>query len=165
MGICFSIPTYRKIKMKQSILFFILLCQLHCGEKSPAKDQNIKNKPFAFEWLNLVQDTKIVGTLSWVKPPGVGMAHENILLLTFKRKEPLAKTLEVKELKIWPYMKIHGHGGARKTIITEIPAANPLELSYQISGFRFTMSGPWEIEVRAVIDGYNYALSMAVDVP
>ena len=153
--------------MKHFFIFFILLSQLHCGDKNPTKNQtpDTKNKPLAFEWLTLADDTKIVGNLSWVTQPGVGMAHENTLLLTLKRNKALAKPLEVKELKVWPYMKIHGHGGARKTIITEVPSADLSELSYHISGFRFTMSGPWEIEVRAVIDDNNYTLSMAVEVP
>jgi hypothetical protein len=62
-------------------------------------------------------------------------------------------------LKVELWMKIHGHG------------SDPVEIKhikanvFEISKLSFHMSGPWEINITAKVDGHEEKIEYKVEVP
>ena len=61
---------------------------------------------------------------------------------------------------IFPYMKVHGHGAPDEQITFTVEG-NRLK----ISKIAFTMSGPWELHVKATTNGQSEELEIPVVVP
>jgi hypothetical protein len=68
-------------------------------------------------------------------------------------------TFEVLDLR--PYMKIHGHGLPRAYLPRWSVAGNTV----RVTDLGFIMSGPWEINVRARVDGTLDDIEIPVEVP
>lgn len=61
---------------------------------------------------------------------------------------------------IFPYMKIHGHGAPDDQITFKIEGN-----TVTVSKIAFTMSGPWELHVKATVNGQSEELEIPVEVP
>lgn len=60
----------------------------------------------------------------------------------------------------YPYMKMHGHGAPSRQI-TRTLQANKLT----VDNIMFTMSGRWELRVKATVNGQSEELELPVVVP
>jgi hypothetical protein len=63
-------------------------------------------------------------------------------------------------LHVFPFMKVHGHGAPDEQIKMELNG-NQLK----VSKIAFTMSGPWELHLRATVNGQTEELEIPVAVP
>jgi len=79
-----------------------------------------------------------------------------ITLLTKDKKAP--KSVELIQVK--PWMKIHGHGSPSTPKVREIYAN-----VFEVSNIHFNMSGPWELQVSAIVDGVRDTVEVNVEVP
>lgn len=70
----------------------------------------------------------------------------------------LPTTLTVQD--IFPYMKVHGHGAPDDQIAFKIEGN-----TVTVSKIAFTMSGPWELHVKATVNGQSEELEIPVVVP
>lgn len=70
----------------------------------------------------------------------------------------LPTSLTVQE--IFPYMKVHGHGAPDDQITFKIEGN-----TVTVSKIAFTMSGPWELHVKATVNGQSEELEIPVVVP
>jgi hypothetical protein len=61
---------------------------------------------------------------------------------------------------VFPYMKVHGHGAPDEQITYTIEGNR-----IKVSKIAFTMSGPWEIHVKATSNGQSEELEIPVVVP
>jgi hypothetical protein len=62
--------------------------------------------------------------------------------------------------KVFPFMKVHGHGAPEEQIVTEV-VGNRIK----VSKISFIMSGPWELHVQATVNGQSGEVEIPVVVP
>ncbi|MFZ9520725.1 MAG: hypothetical protein ACO3A4_09625 [Silvanigrellaceae bacterium] len=62
--------------------------------------------------------------------------------------------------KVFPFMKVHGHGAPDEQIVTEV-VGNRIK----VSKISFIMSGPWELHVQATVNGQSGEVEIPVVVP
>lgn len=62
--------------------------------------------------------------------------------------------------KVFPFMKVHGHGAPDEQIVTEV-VGNRIK----VSKISFIMSGPWELHVQATVNGQSGEIEIPVVVP
>lgn len=62
--------------------------------------------------------------------------------------------------KVFPFMKVHGHGAPDEQIATEV-VANRIK----VSRISFIMSGIWELHVQATVNGQSGEVEIPVVVP
>jgi len=98
--------------------------------------------------------------VSWVKGPQTGdFSEARLVIYTTSGKVPKA----VEGVTVEPWMKIHGHGtgDAQPEVSVDKDQAN----IFHVTGIYFIMSGPWELNIEAVVDGAKDKLEFAVKVP
>ncbi|MBM3383238.1 MAG: hypothetical protein FJY29_12505 [Betaproteobacteria bacterium] len=61
---------------------------------------------------------------------------------------------------IFPYMKVHGHGAPDEQITFTIEGNK-----VSVNRIAFTMSGPWELHIKATVNGQSEELEIPVVVP
>lgn len=62
--------------------------------------------------------------------------------------------------KVFPYMKVHGHGAPDDQITSSIDGNK-----ISVSKIAFTMSGSWELHLKATVNGQTEELEIPVLVP
>ena len=98
--------------------------------------------------------------VEWIKGPETGEPGSNVVRLDFSTF--LMQGQELTEPRAGIYMKIHGHGGLDEGIRMVPEEGKPG--SWIISNFGFTMTGPWELNIEAQIDGMGKFWEIPVEV-
>ena len=62
--------------------------------------------------------------------------------------------------KVFPFMKVHGHGSPDEQILTEVSGNR-----VKVSKISFIMSGPWELHIQATVNGQSEEIEIPVVVP
>ena len=99
---------------------------------------------------------------SWSRGPQVtnGDSTRNDFQLEFALPKGQApKSFEV--ISLSPFMKIHGHGVPRAFLPKWAVSGSRVT----VSQLGFIMSGPWEVNVRARVDGQEDDIELSVEVP
>jgi hypothetical protein len=152
-------------KMRKALIFLTLFwfnpMIAACSENSSHKSAHSKNES--------VQNQEAKGRFfqakitSWGFGPEVsGDSIDTIKnTCTIEVTTPdgqLPTSLSVQD--IFPYMKVHGHGAPDDQITFTIEGNK-----ITVSKIAFTMSGPWELHVKATVNGQTEELEIPVVVP
>ena len=115
-----------------------------------SSSEAVAKKPAALEIEHVV---------SWIDGPYVGVKkhRSNHFRIQFQNKIDPSLKPEIENFDFWPFMKIHGHGAGGEVKINRLSS-----YEFDLSGFIFTMSGPWELEIRYSYLGVNHALSIPI---
>lgn len=100
-------------------------------------------------------------TLKWISGPAMGtVSTAEITFGDEDRRIPRSIT----GLKVVPWMKIHSHGTGnfQPTIEASDPARPHV---YTVDDIFFIMSGPWELNVEAEVNGLLDLIELKVEVP
>ena len=150
----------------KSSLCFLLLCSMSpmvgaCSENSShksshsanesAQNQEAKGKFFHAKILRWTTGPEVSGdSLDTINNACV------IEITTLEGQLPT--NLSVQD--VFPYMKVHGHGAPDDQITFKIEGN-----TVTVSKIAFTMSGPWELHVKATVNGQSEELEIPVEVP
>ncbi|NBO39757.1 hypothetical protein EBU99_14420 [bacterium] len=101
--------------------------------------------------------------LSWSKGPEVSgdsvSEMNNACVIEIKTADDkVPESISVSD--IFPFMKIHGHGAPDDQITWKVEGNQIIA-----SKISFIMSGPWELHVKAVVNGQTEELEIPVVVP
>jgi len=144
--------------MLRSLLFlsFLLVqCSSPSKDTSQAAPSPREREHPTLSLLEFQQDYDVNQLVQWIHGPLIGRDKgSNQLILRFVKNDGSEPT-SIRQIKLWPYMSIHGHGGRGTTVIEKIESN-----AYEVKGFVFTMGGKWELEIRVTLDGIPYALSI-----
>lgn len=155
----------------------IVVAMSACGSKS--KDSNddksgnqdqvaLSGTCNKSEVTGIVQASEVVASknskycikLEWIKGPVVDDYSEaKITFTTPALGEP--KTVEA--VKVTPWMKLHGHGTG--DVQPELKPLGGKTNVFGVTNIYFIMSGPWELNIEATIDGVADSLEYSVKVP
>lgn len=97
----------------------------------------------------------------WVSGPSVTLGEDgrNAFEITLARADGTAPA-SVTVGEVFPYMKVHGHGSPR----AYQPALAVEGSVVKVTRLGFVMEGPWEVVVRATIDGREDTVEIPVEV-
>ena len=157
----FARRTIMLFNVNKVVLIGAALIMMGCGgldlQKESKKDDSFGltckgKRPQLIEATHEATSDNGLYVVSAQWPIGLVRGEDMVVKLQFDRQDgsPLSQ-VEVKEFKI--FMSIHGHGGADRDqqIVTE----DGCLLSNQavVKDFAFTMAGPWELKIAAIVDG------------
>jgi hypothetical protein len=129
-------------------------------EPDPKEDSgDAKPKPIILDPKSSQLSPKGVfrAKFEWTTGPLFG---ESAGILTISAPEGhQAKSIE--ELKFVPWMKAHGHGTGR--VQPTLKKTKPFQ--WKVDTIHFIMSGSWELNVTAKVDGVKDTLEIPVEVP
>jgi hypothetical protein len=98
---------------------------------------------------------------AWFAGPRVTFGEESLNSLQVTLVLPNGtKPTSIAVREVFPYMKIHGHGAPG-----DRPIAEAKENVLTVSQLGFSMSGPWELNVRLVVHGQEDVVEIPVQVP
>lgn len=97
--------------------------------------------------------------ITWEDGPKVGYCQIKLILGNPNRLAP--ESIEL--VKFEPFMTVHGHGGSLRKMTTTKVDGEPS--SYRIAMFYLTMSGPWDLNITAQVDGQEDTLVIPIKVP
>ena len=97
----------------------------------------------------------------WSAGPSVtlGEAGRNAFEITLAREDGTAPD-SVFVAEVFPYMKVHGHGSPR----AYQPVVVVVGSVVNVTRLGFVMEGPWEVVVRATVDGRQDTVEIPVEV-
>ncbi len=102
---------------------------------------------------------KFFGKMEWLDPPSA--ERENRVVVTIASDTlQTPKSLRIMEIK--PWMKIHSHGSGH--LVPKWKAVRG-EHIFEVENIYFIMSGPWELKLKAEIDGVVDELEFQFEVP
>lgn len=145
------------------IISLFLQIIVSCGHPNDL-EANPKNPKYSMkgdkgENSKLNINEKCTLSVKWLENSFVGWSSSsNKLELNFKDQNNDNIDIAIKDFKFWIYMKIHGHGGSGKIEIKKLATGR-----FLVSGFYFTMEGPWELMVKIKIDNKDYTLEFPVE--
>lgn len=68
----------------------------------------------------------------------------------------------IEVIRIWPYMKIHGHGtGNIEAVVTQHETKF---YEFHVTNLFFIMKGPWEMNLRVIVNGAEDFLEIPIEV-
>ncbi len=70
---------------------------------------------------------------------------------------------KVSDIEIDPWMPSMGHGTYRGD--QKVTSTDPATGSFEVQGLYFTMGGPWELRIDAVVNGVKDRALLSVDIP
>lgn len=70
---------------------------------------------------------------------------------------------QVSDIDIDPWMPSMGHGTYRGD--QKVTSTDPATGSFEVQGMYFTMGGPWELRIDAVVNGVKDRALLSVDIP
>lgn len=107
------------------------------------------------------QNGKWQARLEWTQGPTAQEDGESIAYLTLADDTFFAPTT-ISDFRIKPWMKIHGHGTGN--LVPTISPAKDNPSKFLVSGIYFLMSGRWELQINATVNGNPDYLEVNVDV-
>ena len=100
--------------------------------------------------------------VSWQKGPQVTKSDDTRNELQVKILGPNGADPEkVEVLNLFPYMKVHGHGVPKSFEPKWEVQGNVI----QVRQLGFIMSGPWEVNIKARVNGVEDTIEIPVEVP
>ena len=91
---------------------------------------------------------------------GPFVTQESVVRVEFS--DPLFHApLSIQEMTVKPWMSVHGHGAPTRNIRLETVNA----YSVRVFGLVFIMSGPWELQITARINGQSDLVVLPLSVP
>ena len=99
--------------------------------------------------------------LEWKQGPTANNDGESLAYITFADATFFAPN-SISDIRLKPWMRIHGHGTGN-LVPTIIPVIdNPTK--FLVSEIYFLMSGPWELQINATINGNPDYIEVNVEV-
>lgn len=161
-------------KKENLCLIMVYLFFMSCGPEKTIGSRGARNQK-SYEFQSAPFDAakargfkefreKYNYDLEWLLGPNVGADQSNSLRLNFvprnqNEQKNKNQDLMVQFFDLSIFMKIHGHGGLDRHQYIENE-----ENSFLVGGFHFTMNGPWELNIKTVIDGVSYFFEIPVSV-
>ncbi len=123
-------------------------------------DENAESEfLFTEENAKTSQNQRFTAAVVWEDGPKVGYCQIKLILADAERRAPSSQEL----IKFEPFMTVHGHGGSlKKMTITPIEGEPS---SYRIAMFYLTMSGPWDLNINAMVNDQEDSLVVPIQVP
>jgi hypothetical protein len=148
--------------MRALAIVAALLCTA-CGSAYKKHDDASKPAPDT-TGLRLSDDSSFGARFEWTKGPMVcddasKQSEGRLTLLTADGAKPATVT----GVNVTPWMKIHGHGTGRwqPTLVLRPATLN----EFDVTGLCFIMSGPWELNIDATVNGVSSKLEWTLEVP
>jgi hypothetical protein len=147
------------------LVLILIGCGKSGGQDSPAAPPGAANGNAAppAQWgiasTNALFRAQIV---SWQKGPQVTKSDDTRNELQVKILGPNGADPEkVEVLNLFPYMKVHGHGVPKSFEPKWEVQGNVI----QVKQLGFIMSGPWEVNIKARVNGVEDTIEIPVEVP
>jgi hypothetical protein len=116
--------------------------------------------PVVFSTAESLASPKGVFRAKLVFEQGPFVTKESIARIEFS--DPLLHTpINLSEIEIKPWMSVHGHGAPTRNMRVQILDSHTV----QVSGLVFVMSGPWELQVSAFVNGQKDQVILPLSVP
>lgn len=155
--------------MKSRSCLLIFLTLYGCGKTSEPRSDAIPPAPSgsidkAVSDLGTASKNQVFRAqiFSWEMGPQVTKSdatRNSFKIRIFDSKGAKPDSVEVVEL--YPYMKVHGHGVPK----SYAPKWEASENLVHVTGLGFVMAGPWEINMKARVNGVEDSVEVAAEVP
>lgn len=148
--------------MRQFIkILSLLLLVVGCGsEMTKVQEQNNAQNSISNDQTVWSSERNYKVRIHWMDGPHLDLDKTNLLKFSFTDAQ--GRGVEVDQFKFQIFMKIHGHGGYdHEQVITKVEGAKG---EFVGSGFHFSMNGPWEVNIEAVVDGVTLRFEVPVSV-
>ena len=148
------------------MIFISLLGFQGCGPEKTLKAKSKEGLP-AYNWSLAGSygefEQKYSLEYDWISGPESGFSVKNKILLKIASREE--KPVNIEYLDFFVFMKIHDHGGVDKNREIAFYQQNDvLVYAVELSEFFFNMPGPWELNLKMIIDQKTYVFELPINV-